>query len=443
MRVSTSTVLVLCCAVALFQCVANAAYSESSGVVELTDSTFSSKVLKADGLWIIHAYSSKPADTQLESTFIKAAETLKGIAQVGAISVAKYDSYLKSIKVSPKSNDAAVFYFGWDKSNPVEFSGERNVKGFAGAALKEIRDIVSSRINGGKPKSSSSSSSSSSGSSSSSSSSSGSSSGPGSKGEVVEITDKDFDKLVLGSTDAWMVSFTAPWCGHCKNLKPEWKNAASQLGGKVKFANIDCTRYESLCGRYNVRGYPTIKHFRAGAKGPSFQGEDYREGRTASALAAYASRELEKYTPPPETVELVNQSTFEECQKGQLCVIGFLPHILDSGAKGRKDYIASMNTAMKSFTRHPIKWTWSGAQSHPNLQTALDVGGAGFPTLVAYSSKRGRAATMRNAFTADGIKEFIDTLMSGSAGTIPVKLPTITTITPWNGKDAAPTKVEL
>ena len=56
--------------------------------------------------------------------------------------------------------------------------------------------------------------------------------------DVIELTPSNFNQLVLGGDGVWMVEFYAPWCGHCKNLAPEWQKAASALKGVVSVGEI-------------------------------------------------------------------------------------------------------------------------------------------------------------------------------------------------------------
>ena len=49
-----------------------------------------------------------------------------------------------------------------------------------------------------------------------------------------------------------MVEFFAPWCGHCKNLAPDWAQAATELKGKVKLGALDATVHTVMASRYGV-----------------------------------------------------------------------------------------------------------------------------------------------------------------------------------------------
>ncbi len=129
--------------------------------------------------------------------------------------------------------------------------------------------------------------------------------GGGGKDDVVELTESNFKKLVLDSDDMWLVEFFAPWCGHCKNLAPHWKKAASELKGKVKLGAVDATVHQSLAGQYGVQGYPTIKYFPAGVKrGP----EEYDGGRTSDDIVSWALERHEESIEPPEVVQVNNIS---------------------------------------------------------------------------------------------------------------------------------------
>lgn len=64
--------------------------------------------------------------------------------------------------------------------------------------------------------------------------------------DVIELTANNFDQKVMKSSELWIVEFYAPWCGHCKNLAPEWKKAATAL--KVSSLHIGlCSYLNNFC----------------------------------------------------------------------------------------------------------------------------------------------------------------------------------------------------
>jgi protein disulfide-isomerase A6 len=146
------------------------------------------------------------------------------------------------------------------------------------------------------------------------------------------LTGENFDELVYGDKDAWFIEFYAPWCGHCKNLTPEWAALATSLKGEIKVAKVDATQNQELASRFGVRGYPSIKFFKPGQKEDS-SAVDYEGGRSESAMAEWAraqTSDLKIFSH----IQLTSQSVYDEHCKGRnLCVINFLPSTLDSTAE--------------------------------------------------------------------------------------------------------------
>jgi len=74
-------------------------------------------------------------------------------------------------------------------------------------------------------------------------------------------------------------------------MKPDWDTLGSEYENSktVIIADVDCTAAgKSLCEKFGVRGYPTIKYFNP----PDEEGEDYKGGRTLDDLRKFASSEL-------------------------------------------------------------------------------------------------------------------------------------------------------
>lgn len=88
-------------------------------------------------------------------------------------------------------------------------------------------------------------------------------------GSVYHLTDEDFDQFVKEHASV-LVMFHAPWCGHCKKMKPEFEKAAEVLHGDADssgvLAAVDATVNKGLAERFHISEFPTLKYFKNGEK---------------------------------------------------------------------------------------------------------------------------------------------------------------------------------
>ena len=423
---SAAVLCVLCCLVTT----AVGFYTDTSPVTLLKGSNFKTRLQKG-GYWIVEFYAPWCGHCQnLKPEYEKAAKALEGVIHVAAVNADSEKGLAQEYKVQGFPT-IKLFYLS-SKGNlaHAEYKGGRTASDLIKWSMEQVTKLALKSIGvKGEKKQKASSGNAGSG-------------FYGASSDVVNLGAADFDEKVRGSADLWLVEFYAPWCGHCKNLKPEWEQAATKLKGKVHVGAVDCTSHESLCGQFGVQGFPTIKFFGSQKQEP----EDYSGGRDAASIVAFATTKWSKMAPPPEVVELTETFVLEKHCTGsdddhvpkQLCLIVFLPHILDSRAEGRKAYLKILQKVSENYKEMSYGYLWAEGGKQKKVEETFGIGGFGYPAALLYSPRKNAYSVLKAGLDYKHCVEFIDSLRHGfeKVTQIDGPLADAETTIPWDGKDA-------
>jgi thioredoxin len=83
-------------------------------------------------------------------------------------------------------------------------------------------------------------------------------------GATREVSDANFEKEVLQSSEPVLVDFFAEWCGPCKAMAPALEQVATELAGKIKVAKLDVDQNPDVTQKYRIQAMPTLMIFKNG-----------------------------------------------------------------------------------------------------------------------------------------------------------------------------------
>ena len=81
---------------------------------------------------------------------------------------------------------------------------------------------------------------------------------------AIEITDANFEELVLNSDKPVLVDFWAEWCGPCRMVGPVVEQLADEYEGKAVIGKVDVDSNSAITSKYGIRNIPTILFFKGG-----------------------------------------------------------------------------------------------------------------------------------------------------------------------------------
>lgn len=81
---------------------------------------------------------------------------------------------------------------------------------------------------------------------------------------ALEITDTNFEDLVVKSDKPVMIDFWAVWCGPCRMIAPIVEEMSKEYEGKALIGKVDVDSNPNVAMKYGIRNIPTVLFVKGG-----------------------------------------------------------------------------------------------------------------------------------------------------------------------------------
>ena len=81
---------------------------------------------------------------------------------------------------------------------------------------------------------------------------------------AIELTEDNFEEVVLKSDKPVLVDFWAAWCGPCRMVGPVVEEIAGEYADSAVVGKLDVDANQALSIKYGIRSIPALLYFKNG-----------------------------------------------------------------------------------------------------------------------------------------------------------------------------------